>query len=102
MRAEDPQFLVLLASIAANVRGLRARRGLTQEALAQRADQDLAYVQRVERAATNLSVRVLFALARALGVSPGQLLRPRALPPSRRGRPLKKGAAAVRRGRTQD
>jgi transcriptional regulator with XRE-family HTH domain len=78
-----------LASIAANVRRHRLRRGLTQEALAERAGQDLSYLQRVERGATNLSASVLFALAVALDVPPGLLVRKARLAPSRRGRPPK-------------
>lgn len=79
----------LLASIAANVRRLRVKRGLTQEGLAEAASQDLSYLQRVERGATNLSVGVLFALALALGVPPSHLVRKAKLPPVRRGRPPK-------------
>ena len=82
-------FRDFLRSIAANVRRTRLRRGLTQEALAIRAEQDLSYVQRVERAATNLSVGVLFALARALDVAPGLLLRAATLRAPKRGRPTK-------------
>jgi transcriptional regulator with XRE-family HTH domain len=78
-----------LRSIAANVRAFRIRRGLTQEALAERADLDLSYEQRVERAATNLSVRVLVALAVALGIAPGRLLRRTKLRSARPGRPRK-------------
>jgi transcriptional regulator with XRE-family HTH domain len=51
------------------------RRGLTQAALAELADQDLTYVQRVERGITNLSVAVIVALADALDTSPASLFR---------------------------
>jgi transcriptional regulator with XRE-family HTH domain len=87
---KDPELLAFLGSIAANVRRWRIRRGLTQEALAERAGQDLSYLQRVERGATNLSVAVLFSLAVALDVSPGLLVRRARLPPPRRGRPPKR------------
>jgi transcriptional regulator with XRE-family HTH domain len=90
-------FPLLLRSIAANVRRIRLRRGLTQESLASRAEQDLSYVQRIERAATNLSVAVLYAIARALDVAPGVLLRTSTLRPSPRGRPPKKRRPKTRR-----
>lgn len=86
----DPAFAAFLESIAANVRRIRARRGYTQEALAERSGQDLSYVQRVERGATNLSVGVLFALAVALQVPPGLLVRKARLAAIRRGRPRKR------------
>jgi transcriptional regulator with XRE-family HTH domain len=81
-----------LQSIAANVRRLRVRRGLTQEELAELARQDLSYLQRVERGSSNLSMSVLLALANALEVPPGLLLRRAPLPPIKRGRPPKRRA----------
>lgn len=85
----DPKLAALLESIAANVRRLRSTRGLTQEALAERAGQDLSYLQRVERGATNLSIGVLLALAHALDTHPARLLRHASLPAVKRGRPPK-------------
>ena len=67
----DSPLALYLRSVAANLRRLRLRRGLTQEALAERAGLDLSYEQRVERGATNLSMSVLVALARALGFRRG-------------------------------
>jgi transcriptional regulator with XRE-family HTH domain len=75
--------------IAANVRRERLRHGLTQERLAEAADLDLRFLQRVERGSTNLSIAVLVALADALDVAPGALLRPAKLSPAQRGRPKK-------------
>ena len=63
------------------------QRGFTQEMLAEHADIDLSYEQRIERGATNLSMSVLVALASALDVSPARLLRRARLLPPRRGRP---------------
>ncbi|HEY1697964.1 MAG TPA: helix-turn-helix transcriptional regulator [Polyangiaceae bacterium] len=77
----------LLRSIAANVRALRRARKLTQEQLAERAGMDLSYLQRIERAETNLSMDKLLGVADAFGVAPGQLLRPARLPALQRGRP---------------
>jgi transcriptional regulator with XRE-family HTH domain len=75
--------------IAANTRSHRLRRGMTQEGLAEVADLDLRFVQRIERGRTNLSVSALVALAAALGVAPSALFRAAKLPPSRPGRPRK-------------
>jgi len=85
----DPAFVALRQSIAANVRRARQRKGLTQEQLADKAEQDVSYLQRVERGAVNLSLRVLFHLARALEVTPASLLRRAKLAAVRRGRPKK-------------
>jgi transcriptional regulator with XRE-family HTH domain len=91
----DRYLAEFLGSIAANVRRARLRRGLTQETLAERAGQDLSYLQRVERGATNLSVGVLLALARALGVPPAALVRKARLAPVTRGRPPKRKKAGA-------
>jgi len=80
----------VLGYVGANVRRIRVRRGLTQEALAERAAIDLTTEQRIERGATNLTVSVLVALADSLGVAPGLLLRAAKLTPARRGRPRKR------------
>lgn len=78
----------LLAYIAVHVRRLRLARGLTQDALAERAGLELRYIQKVERAEVNMGVLILAAIAEALEVSPGELFEPtRALPASKRGRP---------------
>jgi transcriptional regulator with XRE-family HTH domain len=79
----------LLERIGANVVARRKRLGLTQERLAALADLDLRFVQRVERARTNLSVAVLIGLADALDVDLEALLRPAVLPPPVVGRPPK-------------
>jgi transcriptional regulator with XRE-family HTH domain len=78
-----------LSFIAANTRRWRLRRGLTQEALAEMADLDLRFIQRIERGTTNLSVSALVALAAALGIGPSRLFRAAKLTPPRPGRPRK-------------
>ena len=65
----------LLAYIGANVQRLRKRRIWTQEKLAEKAELDLRYLQRVERGSVNLSIDVLSALADALDTTPVALLR---------------------------
>jgi transcriptional regulator with XRE-family HTH domain len=84
-----------LESIAANVRKARQRRNLTQEQLAEKADLDLRYVQRVERGSTNLSVSVLVKLSETLGVNPTSLFSAAKMEPSRPGRPSTKRAAVA-------
>lgn len=74
-------------SIAANVRRLRIRQGLTQERLAEVAELDLRLLQRVEAASTNMKIAVVVSLARALQVAPGALMRPASMPARPRGRP---------------
>ena len=77
----------LLERIGANVAARRAHLGLTQQGLADAADLDLRFIQRVERARTNLSVTALVALAAALEVAPEWLFRPAARAPPQVGRP---------------
>ena len=80
----------VFAYIGANVHRERTRAGLTQEKLAETADLDLRFLQRVERGKTNLSVAVVVALADALSVTPGTLLKEATLPEAQRGRPPSK------------
>jgi transcriptional regulator with XRE-family HTH domain len=77
----------VLASIAANVRRWRERRGLSQAALAEAADMEVRAVQRVEAGRINFGVVALVSLADALNVSVSLLLRPALLERPRRGRP---------------
>jgi transcriptional regulator with XRE-family HTH domain len=77
----------LLESVAANVRRIRERRGMTQEKLAEAADLDLRQVSRIETARTNFAIGDLHAIATALGVRPAELLKARKFVPPKRGRP---------------
>jgi len=90
----------VLTYVAANVRRCRERHDWTQETLAERADVDVKYLQRVERGTVNLSVCVLVALAEALGVRPSALFRSAFLPNPTRGRPRRKKRVASRSGRS--
>jgi transcriptional regulator with XRE-family HTH domain len=76
--------------VAANVRAIRERRGLTQEKLAEVADLDERRIQRVERAEVDVGIVALMALARALEVPPGRLLRPARFEVPRPGRPSRR------------
>ena len=64
------------ALVAANLRRLRARQGLSQEALADRAGIHRTYVGSVERAERNVSVDNICRLAWALNVDVRSLLAP--------------------------
>jgi transcriptional regulator with XRE-family HTH domain len=89
----------VLRSIAANVRRVRRQRGLTQETLAERADLGPAFVQKVERGVTNLSVETLVALATALDVKPQDLFEPAELEHRGTGRPPSQARASASKGR---
>lgn len=82
----------LLGYIAANVRRLREKRGLSQERFAEVAGLDFRFTQRVERGRLNFSIETLVRLAAALDTTPGALLRPAKLSPPKPGRPRKKPA----------
>lgn len=79
----------VLQSIAANVRQWRERRGLTQAALAERADMDLRAIQRIEQGKINFGVVGLVHVAAALDVSPSLLLETAQNAPRMPGRPPK-------------
>ena len=57
-----------------NIREARKRAGLTQAALAERIGLDQSGVSRIERGERPVTVDVLVAIARALGVPPAALL----------------------------
>lgn len=62
--------------MAGNLRRLRHDRNLTQEELADRAGLSARYVGAIERGTVSASVTVLGQVAEALGIEPGELLRP--------------------------
>jgi transcriptional regulator with XRE-family HTH domain len=63
-----------LLILAVNLRQLREAQGLSQEALALRADMDPAEVRRIESCRRDPGVRVLTRLAEALDRTPAELL----------------------------
>ena len=61
-------------ALARNVARLRKEAGLSQEAFADHAGIHRTYISDIERAARNPTIEVVERLAKALGVTPGQLL----------------------------
>ena len=78
------QYLIF---IGANVRRLRSKGGFTQEQLAEMAELEPSFIQKVERGVSNVSVESLVRLAEALGVEPGRLFRASKVPDRKVGRP---------------
>ena len=68
---------VLRKSFAANLRAAREAQGLSQEALAHDAGLHRTYIGSVERGERNVSIDNIERLARALGLEPADLMRPR-------------------------
>ena len=68
-RVDDP-----LPTFAANLRRIREERGLSQEALALRADMDPAEVRRIEMCKRDPGVRIVTRLAAGLDATPAELL----------------------------
>jgi transcriptional regulator with XRE-family HTH domain len=67
---------------------LRERAGLTQDQLAERLENSVKYVQRVERGGDNLTIGTVLKFAKGLGARWRELYRaPRSLAPRRPGRP---------------
>lgn len=64
-------------SLALNLRELRGKRGLSQEALALSAEVDRTYVSQIERGVGNPSLLVLCKLGATLGVDIQALLESR-------------------------
>lgn len=64
-----------LAQLAANVKRIRAERGLTQEEVANRGELSISDVGRVERGQRDPGIGVLARIAYGLAVLPADLLR---------------------------
>jgi len=76
-----------IRSIAANVRRIRERQGISQGALAEAAGVDAKSIQLLERGTGNPTARLLIAVASALGVSTGSLFKVAKMEPRPAGRP---------------
>jgi transcriptional regulator with XRE-family HTH domain len=64
-----------LAAFGRNVARIRSQRGLSQDELAEQADLDRTYVSGIERGVRNPGIKTVLRIARALGVSAGDLCR---------------------------
>jgi len=62
------------STLGANIARVRRECGLSQEALAERAELHRTYISDIERGNRNVSVRNIFQIANALGCEPGDLL----------------------------
>ena len=65
---------LIIERFGASVRKLRFRLGISQEALAERADLHRTYIADIERGARNVTLRSIYKLAKALEVSTADLL----------------------------
>ncbi|HAF23038.1 MAG TPA: XRE family transcriptional regulator [Blastocatellia bacterium] len=72
----------LRRALAENLKGIRRKHGLSQEALAAKCGLHRTYVGSVERGERNVSLSTLATLGAALGISVPELLSDR---PARRG-----------------
>jgi transcriptional regulator with XRE-family HTH domain len=79
-----------LTSIAANIRRIRERRGLTQERLAELAHLEPRTIQHIETGKANPTIGVVVTIAVALGVRTSALLRPAKLVRRPVGRPRRR------------
>lgn len=64
----------ILVTVGKNIRGRRKEKGLTQEALAEKADINPKFLGKVERAETNVSLLTLSKICDSLGISLCELL----------------------------
>jgi transcriptional regulator with XRE-family HTH domain len=77
----------LTDTVAQNLRALRARQKLSQQAVAKKAKVSVSYVSMLERGERTPPLETLEVLAKALGVSPLHLFHePSTARPRRRGR----------------
>ena len=88
---------MFIERVAANTARLRKAKAFTQEALAEAAGLAPRSIQRLERAAQDVSLSVLVAVADALGVQPSALFEPARLAAAKAGRPKKAKPGAPRR-----
>jgi transcriptional regulator with XRE-family HTH domain len=63
-----------LVRFGMRIRDVRMSRGLSQEQLAAKAERHWTYVGSIERGRRNVTLTTIYALAKALGVEPAELL----------------------------
>ncbi len=69
-------FSSILKDVGARIRAVRRERGLTQEQAAGRIGIEVRRYQRIEAGEINVTLRTLWTIATALGVSIGRLIKP--------------------------
>ena len=84
LEAHSPEDAALLQALGARMRMLRARRGMTQRALALRSGVSERYIAQFEAGGGNVSVLVLQRIGTALGVPLGELVADRPEPSAER------------------
>lgn len=98
------ELIIFYSNLAAVIRALRTRAGLTQEQLASRAGLTRRYIQSIENEKQEATLSTIFIIAAALEISPTQIVSEiehalangslsesicKTLPPKKIGRPLK-------------
>lgn len=71
---EAPELKELFAAVGVRVRDLRIKRTMSQKELSARSEIKATYLNEIERLGVNLSLKLLFQLAKALEVQPSDLL----------------------------
>jgi transcriptional regulator with XRE-family HTH domain len=71
MRERDP----ILCSFGQSVAKHRRAKGLSQEALAEKADLDRTYLSDIERGVCNPGIKNVIVIAQALGISVSEMLK---------------------------
>jgi len=64
----------ILTNFGNKLKQLRKQKGLSQEALALEIEVDRTYIGKIERAERNVSLKMVEKIAKALGVSPKDML----------------------------
>lgn len=71
---EAPELKELFAAVGSRVRDLRTKKDMSQKDLSARSGIKVTYLNEIERIGVNLSLKLLFQLAKALEVQPSDLL----------------------------
>jgi DNA-binding XRE family transcriptional regulator len=66
---------VFVEAFGANLKKIRIKKGMSQEALAYEADLPINQVGRIERGEINTTISTVYALAQALEVTPADLMK---------------------------
>lgn len=80
-----------LQLLSANIKRLRAEQNLTQMELAEKADVELQYLQKLEYGQRNPSIAIVWSIAKAFNVKIDDLFQEVPLVKQKRGRPRKSG-----------